>query len=295
MVYPLRFANPKPHIIFTAPAEAVMLSMKIALVGGLIVSIPYVFYQIWAFVSPGLYGKEKKVVLPVVISSSFSFFLGLTFAYLAIPLLLKVLTRFGGGIIEPYFKASEYISFLIKMGLACGIIFEMPMVSWFLTRMGLLTPKFLVSKLRHAIVIIFIVAAVISPPDVLSSFPRRAAACYLRREHPRIVPDVGAPQMNMGLDFSEILVIMVLILIFFGSKEIPNIMRQAGRFVGKVRLYSEKVRREINEISKLDQPMPTHDQEVQKKKEAIRETYIAKRKELAANSARQNRPPSGKT
>jgi sec-independent protein translocase protein TatC len=95
---------------------------------------------------------------------------GLTFAYLAIPLLLKVLTRFGGGIIEPYFKASEYISFLIKMGLACGIIFEMPVVSWFLTRVGIITPKFLVSKLRHAVVIIFIVAAVITPPDVLSQF-----------------------------------------------------------------------------------------------------------------------------
>ena len=170
MVYPLRYAEPKPHIIFTGPTEAVMLSMKIALVGGLIVSIPYVFYQIWAFVSPGLYGKEKKVVLPVVISSSFSFFVGLTFAYLAIPLLLKVLTRFGGGIIEPYFKASEYISFLIKMGLACGIIFEMPVVSWFLTRVGIITPKFLVDKLRHAVVIIFIVAAVITPPDVLSQF-----------------------------------------------------------------------------------------------------------------------------
>jgi sec-independent protein translocase protein TatC len=170
MVYPLRYAEPKPHIIFTGPTEAVMLSMKIALVGGLIVSIPYVFYQIWAFVSPGLYGKEKKVVLPVVISSSFSFFVGLAFAYLAIPLLLKVLTRFGGGIIEPYFKASEYISFLIKMGLACGIIFEMPVVSWFLTRVGIITPKFLVDKLRHAVVIIFIVAAVITPPDVLSQF-----------------------------------------------------------------------------------------------------------------------------
>jgi sec-independent protein translocase protein TatC len=170
MVYPLRYAEPKPHIIFTGPTEAVMLSMKIAIVGGLIVSIPYVFYQIWAFVSPGLYGKEKKIVLPVVISSSFSFFVGLGFAYLAIPLLLKVLTRFGGGIIEPYFKASEYISFLIKMGLACGIIFEMPVVSWFLTRVGIITPKFLVSKLRHAVVIIFIVAAVITPPDVLSQF-----------------------------------------------------------------------------------------------------------------------------
>ncbi len=89
--------------------------------------------------------------------------------------------------------------------------------------------------------------------------------------------------MNMGLDFSEILIILVLILIFFGSKEIPNIIRQAGRFVGKVRLYSDKVRREINEISRIDEPMPTHDQEVAKKKEALREAYIAKRKELTAD------------
>ncbi len=88
--------------------------------------------------------------------------------------------------------------------------------------------------------------------------------------------------MNMGLDFSEILVIMVLILIFFGSKEIPNIVRQAGKFVGQIRLYTEKVRREINEISNLNQPMPTHDQEVQKKKETIRETYIARRTTLSA-------------
>ncbi len=168
LVIPLRYTNPKPHLIFTAPAEAIMLSMKIALVGGLIVSIPFIFYQIWAFVSPGLYGKEKKMVLPIVISSSFSFFTGITFAYFMLPFMIKVLATFGGGVIEPYFKASEYISFMIKLGLACGLIFELPVVSWVLTRMGILSPKFLVSKLRHAIVIIAIVAAVISPPDLAS-------------------------------------------------------------------------------------------------------------------------------
>jgi 5-formyltetrahydrofolate cyclo-ligase len=87
--------------------------------------------------------------------------------------------------------------------------------------------------------------------------------------------------MNMGLDFSEIAVILVLILIFFGSKEIPNIIRQAARFVGKVRMYSEKVKREINEISKIDEVMPTYDQEVAKKKEDLRARFIAKRKELS--------------
>jgi 5-formyltetrahydrofolate cyclo-ligase len=86
--------------------------------------------------------------------------------------------------------------------------------------------------------------------------------------------------MNMGLDFSEILVIMVLILIFFGSKEIPSMVRQAGRLIGQIRMYTEKVRKEINEITKIDEPMPSYDQEIIKKKEAIRQTYIARRKEL---------------
>ena len=168
LVYPLRYAVPKPRIIYTAPAEAVMLSIKIAFVCGIIVSIPIIFYQLWSFVAPGLYGKEKKVVLPVVISSTISFFLGLSFAYLILPWMIKVLTSWGSGAIEPFFKANEYITFMLKMSLACGIIFEMPVVSWVLTRMGILTPKFLITKLRHAIIIIFIIAAVITPPDVMS-------------------------------------------------------------------------------------------------------------------------------
>jgi sec-independent protein translocase protein TatC len=168
MVYPLRYANPKPHLIFTAPAEAIILSMKIALVGGVVVAVPFIFYQLWAFISPGLYGKEKKVVLPIVISSSLSFFIGIGFAYIVIPLMIKVLASFGAGVIEPYFKASEYISFLIKMSLAFGLIFELPVVCYVLTKMGILTPKFLISKIRHAVVLIFIVAAVLTPPDILS-------------------------------------------------------------------------------------------------------------------------------
>jgi len=168
MVAPLRLTNPKPHIIYTAPAEAIMLSMKIAVVGGIIVAVPFIFYQLWAFISPGLYGKEKKMVMPIVVSTSVSFFAGITFAYYMIPFMIRVLATFGGGLIEPYFKASEYIAFLIKLSLACGIIFELPVVSWVLTRMGLITPKFLLSKIRHAIVIIAVVAAVISPPDLAS-------------------------------------------------------------------------------------------------------------------------------
>lgn len=84
----------------------------------------------------------------------------------------------------------------------------------------------------------------------------------------------------MGLDYSEILLILVLFLIFFGSKEIPNFVRQAAKFIARIRVYSDKVRREVQEIGRLDEPMPSYDQEVIAKKNAIRETYIAKRKDL---------------
>ena len=86
--------------------------------------------------------------------------------------------------------------------------------------------------------------------------------------------------MNMGLDYSKILLILVLVLIFFGSKEIPNFIRQAARFIAKIRVYSDKVKREISEIGRLDEPMPNYDQEVVNKKNTLREAYIAKRKEL---------------
>ena len=87
--------------------------------------------------------------------------------------------------------------------------------------------------------------------------------------------------MNMGLDYSKILLILVLVLIFFGSKEIPNFIRQAARFIAKIRVYSDKVKREISEIGRLDEPIPNYDQEVINKKNALRETYIAKRKGLS--------------
>jgi sec-independent protein translocase protein TatC len=168
LLYPLKFTNPRPHLIFTAPAEAVMLSVQIAFVCGVVAVSPLLFYQVWRFVSPGLYKTEKRVVLPVVIATTFSFFCGLAFSYVMIPMLIKVLSTFGQGVLEPYFKAKEYIGFVLKMSLACGLIFELPVVSYVLTKMGLLTPGFLVGKIRHAIVLSFVLAAIITPPDMFS-------------------------------------------------------------------------------------------------------------------------------
>ena len=166
--YPLTRTNPQPHLIFTAPAEAVMLSLQISLVCGIVAASPVLFYQVWRFVSPGLYKKEKSVIIPVVLATTVSFFCGLGFSYWLIPLLIKVLATFGQGVLEPYFKAKEYIGFVLKMSLACGLLFELPVISYVLTKMGLLTPQFLVSKIRHAIVLCFVVAAIVTPPDMFS-------------------------------------------------------------------------------------------------------------------------------
>jgi sec-independent protein translocase protein TatC len=168
MIYPLRFTNPKPKLIFTTPAESVMLSFQIALACGLIVSSPFIFYQIWKFVSPGLYKNEKRLILPTVIASSFFFIAGILFCYFTFPLVMNFLVSFAGNRIDPMFKVGDYFNFILKLSLSFGLVFEMPVVSFVLARFGIITPGFLIKNFRYAIVIIFIVAAVLTPPDVFS-------------------------------------------------------------------------------------------------------------------------------
>jgi sec-independent protein translocase protein TatC len=169
IMYPLSTAKPKPHLIFSAPSAAVILSIQTALIGGLILSSPIVFYQLWKFIAPGLYPKEKKLVLPLVIFTTLSFLIGIAFSYVVLPMFLNFLIAFGAGALEPYFKADEYMGFLFKIVLAFGIIFEMPVAAFVLSRAGLITHKLLLKYVRFAILIIFIVAAVLTPtPDAFS-------------------------------------------------------------------------------------------------------------------------------
>jgi sec-independent protein translocase protein TatC len=168
LLSPIKNIQPKPHLIYTVPHEAVMLSLKIAVFGGVIFAIPVLFYQIWSFVAPGLYKKEKVVVLPVIFSSTFCFLLGLVFCYLIFPYMMSFMLRFGGDRMDAMLKTSEYIMFILKLSLAFGLIFELPVVSFLLTRLDVISPSFLVKNSRYAIVAIFIVAAILSPPDVVS-------------------------------------------------------------------------------------------------------------------------------
>ena len=167
-IYPLRFSDPTPIIIYTAPAEVVMLSVKIALTGGILLASPFIFWQIWKFIAPALYKNERAVILPAAIASTVCFLAGFTFCYFLLPFLLQFLTGFAAGQIEPFFRIDEYFRFLIKMGFAFGIAFELPVISFVLAKMGIIDHRFMIKYFRYAIIFIFIIAAVLTPPDAIS-------------------------------------------------------------------------------------------------------------------------------
>ena len=168
-LWPLHLTDPVPVIIFTAPTEAIFFIFRLALICGTVLASPFIFQQIWSFVAPGLYKKEKLAVLPVVIASTFCFLTGISFCYYFLPMFLRFLIGFAGGLIEPIFRVSEYFGFLLRMCLIFGLSFELPVVSFVLSKMGIIDHRFLRRYFRHAILIIFISAAILTPtPDAFT-------------------------------------------------------------------------------------------------------------------------------
>ncbi|MCL2690465.1 MAG: twin-arginine translocase subunit TatC [Chitinispirillia bacterium] len=166
--YPLKLSDPLPTMIYTTPAEAIMLSIKIALVGGLLFASPFIFLQMWKFIAPGLYKNEKRVIIPAAFASTICFLAGVTFSSFLLPMMLRFLTGFGAGLLDPFFKAGEYLGFIMRICLAFGVAFQLPVVAFVLAKMGVINHLFLLRYARHAIVGIFILAAILTPPDVLS-------------------------------------------------------------------------------------------------------------------------------
>ena len=165
---PLILADPMPRLIYTAPAETVMLSLKIAFVSGTVLASPIVFWRIWRFIAPGLFTKEKKIILPVVALSTICFLFGFVFCFYLFPYVFQFLTSFAGNTIEPMYKIDEYLSFVLNMSFAFGIIFELPILTFLLTKMSIIDHHFLLKYFRYIIVGIFIIAAIITPPDLFS-------------------------------------------------------------------------------------------------------------------------------
>lgn len=154
---PIRLQNLKPF-------GQVFLYFEVAIIGGIILNVPNILYQVWAFIAPGLMPKERKYIKWIVFYSSFCFLAGIAFAYFVmLPTSLQFFAAFGSPDIENNIAINEYMSFIISVMLAAGVVFELPMVSWFLSKLGILTPAFMRHYRRHAIVAIFVIAAVLTP------------------------------------------------------------------------------------------------------------------------------------
>lgn len=146
------------------PFGQIFLYIQVAIIGGIILSIPNVFFQIWKFISPALKESEKKYVTSIVFFSSLCFLSGIVFAYFVmLPLTLAFAGQFGTTSIENNFAIDEYFSIIISVMLAAGVIFELPMLSFFLSKIGIITPQFMRKYRRHSIVGILIIAAVLTP------------------------------------------------------------------------------------------------------------------------------------
>lgn len=146
------------------PFGQVFLYMQVAIIGGVLLSLPNILYQVWAFIAPGLMPKERRYIRSIVAFSSICFLGGVAFAYfLMLPAALNFFAGFGSTTIENNIAVNEYMSFVVSMLLAAGVVFELPMVSWFLSKLGILTPAFMRKYRRHSIVIIFVLSAFLTP------------------------------------------------------------------------------------------------------------------------------------
>jgi sec-independent protein translocase protein TatC len=170
LMIPLQKALPPgATMIFTTPAEAFFTYMKVALLAGIFAASPVVLYQIWLFVAPALYIHEKKYVIPFIISSTLLFIGGAAFGYFIVfPVGFKFLMSFATDLIQPAPRLKESLSFCSMLLLSFGLTFELPLFILFLSKLGVVDARMLARNRKLAIIAIFIVAAILPPPDVVS-------------------------------------------------------------------------------------------------------------------------------
>lgn len=167
---PATKTTPPLSIINLRPYGQFLIYMEVIFIGGAVISVPNIVYQIWKFVEPALKPNERKYVTAVVIFTSLCFLIGVVFSYyLMLPAALGFFANFGTTIIENNISADEYMSFVLSMVIAAGIVFELPMLSFFLSKIGILKPEFMRKYRKHAIVAILLLAAIVTPgPDITS-------------------------------------------------------------------------------------------------------------------------------
>jgi len=168
---PLKKAFPNINLITITPTEALFTALKVALLMGFILTSPFVFYQIWKFIEPALYPEEKKLVIPFVFFTTVFFLSGVAFSYfIVMPLIIKFLITYGSTRldVEAMISVSSYISFVLRLLLAFGLAFELPVILSLLARLGIITAETLARFRPYFIVGAFVFAAILTPPDIIS-------------------------------------------------------------------------------------------------------------------------------
>jgi sec-independent protein translocase protein TatC len=143
-----------------------IVTLEIAFFGGILVSLPFLLYQAWMFIAPGLYRNEKRYIPKVITSATLLFLTGVAFAYFLIfPFALEFFLGLAPETVQTNIAIDFYISFIIRLLVIFGVVFQLPIMSYFLSKMGIITPVFMRKHRRHSIVIIFVMAALFTPPD----------------------------------------------------------------------------------------------------------------------------------
>jgi len=148
---------------------AFFVALKVSFFAGLLGAMPFILYQLWLFVAPGLYSNEKKMAIPFVVGGSVMFFIGVMFAYYVVtPFGFQFLITFGAFLYTPLINIEDYVGFFTKIMFGFGLAFELPVFAYFLALLGLVTDRTLIDFFKYAVIIIFVAAALLTPPDILT-------------------------------------------------------------------------------------------------------------------------------
>ncbi|MEO8218231.1 MAG: twin-arginine translocase subunit TatC [Acidobacteriota bacterium] len=165
----VQFLPPGDKLAFTSVTTPFFLYMKVAFFAGIFVASPIILWQLWLFIAPGLYPREKRMSLPFILFATLFFLIGGYFGYrVVLPMAAKFFVEMGSGF-KQVITVDDYFDFSSKLILGMGLVFETPVLILFLSIFGIVTPQFLLSKFKYAVVLIFIIAAVITPtPDMVT-------------------------------------------------------------------------------------------------------------------------------
>ena len=170
MMVPAEAALPKnSQMVAVEIQETFFTALKVSFFAGFVASLPVIFWQLWLFLAPGLYDHEKKLVILFVFFATLMFLSGASFAYyIVVPIGFEFLIAFGSNVVTVLPSIGAYVGFFTKLLIGFGISFELPVITFFLAKIGLVDDRMLKDFFRYAIVLIFIIAALLTPPDVVS-------------------------------------------------------------------------------------------------------------------------------